>query len=90
MVWLACAGDRDHYYYVTVEVNQLIRALHDLGANVCVVGDDDQTIYQWRGTDVQNILTFSSRYPEVYSVTIEENFRSSQGVIECARIPVTG
>jgi ATP-dependent DNA helicase UvrD/PcrA len=52
---------------------------------ICVVGDDDQTIYQWRGSDVENILTFDSRYPEVDRVSLEENFRSSDGVVETAR-----
>jgi DNA helicase II / ATP-dependent DNA helicase PcrA len=50
-----------------------------------VVGDDDQTIYQWRGSDVANILTFAQRYPEVEQIPIEENFRSSEGVVETAR-----
>jgi superfamily I DNA/RNA helicase len=44
--------------------------------DVCVVGDDDQTIYQWRGSDVQNILTFQARYANVSQVLPEENFRS--------------
>ena len=54
-------------------------------AGVCVVGDDDQTIYQWRGSDVQNILNFSTRYPAVQQVKLEENFRSSDGVVAVAR-----
>lgn len=41
--------------------------------------DDDQTIYQWRGSDVDNILTFAERYPGVEQVPLEQNFRSSQG-----------
>jgi len=49
------------------------------------VGDDDQTIYQWRGSDVRNILTFSRRYRKVKSVRLEENFRSSAGVVAVAR-----
>lgn len=75
----------DEYQDVNPLQEILIQTLHDLGANICVVGDDDQTIYQWRGTDVENILTFSSRYPRVRPVTIEDNFRSSRGVVECAR-----
>ena len=49
------------------------------------VGDDDQTIYQWRGSAAENILTFENRYPEVEQIRLEENFRSSEGVIETAR-----
>jgi len=54
-------------------------------ARICVVGDDDQTIYQWRGSDVANILTFDRHYPEVEQISLEENFRSSEGVVETAR-----
>ena len=49
------------------------------------MGDDDQTIYQWRGSDVRNILSFEDRYPGVTQVRLEENFRSSEGVVAVAR-----
>jgi DNA helicase-2/ATP-dependent DNA helicase PcrA len=55
----------DEYQDVNPIQEAIIWLLHDLGARVCVVGDDDQTIYQWRGSDVQNILTFDKRYPSV-------------------------
>jgi DNA helicase-2/ATP-dependent DNA helicase PcrA len=75
----------DEYQDINPLQERLIRTLHELGANICVVGDDDQSIYQWRGTDVENIITFQSRYPDVHPVPIEENFRSSMGVVDCAR-----
>jgi DNA helicase-2/ATP-dependent DNA helicase PcrA len=75
----------DEYQDVNPVQEAVVRALHDLGAGVCVVGDDDQTIYQWRGSDVQNILNFSTRYPAVQQVKLEENFRSSDGVVAVAR-----
>ena len=74
----------DEYQDVNPLQEELVRILHDLGANLCVVGDDDQTIYQWRGSDVHNILTFADRYPGVRTATIDDNFRSSQGVIDAA------
>lgn len=84
-------GDRiqyvvvDEYQDVNPIQERLVRLLHDLGAGLCVVGDDDQTIYQWRGSSAENILTFQERYPEVAQIRIEENFRSSEGVIDTAR-----
>lgn len=75
----------DEYQDVNPIQEATVWLLHDLGAKVCVVGDDDQTIYQWRGSDVQNILTFANRYPDVERVALEENFRSSEGVVETAR-----
>lgn len=75
----------DEYQDVNPIQERIVRALHDLGARLCVVGDDDQTIYQWRGSNVQNILTFSSRYPDVAQVALEENFRSSDAIVETAR-----
>ena len=55
----------DEYQDVNPLQESLIRTIHDLGANICVVGDDDQSIYEWRGTDVKNILDFENRYPHV-------------------------
>jgi DNA helicase-2/ATP-dependent DNA helicase PcrA len=75
----------DEYQDVNPIQESVVRNLHDLGAGICVVGDDDQTIYQWRGSDVQNILNFKSRYPAVQQVRLEENFRSSEGVVTVAR-----
>ena len=76
----------DEYQDVNPIQEAIVWLLHDLGANVCVVGDDDQTIYQWRGSDVQNILSFAARYPDVQQVRLEENFRSSPGIVETARV----
>lgn len=84
---------RDQLKYVVVDEYQdvnplqerLIRGLTQFGANLCVVGDDDQTIYQWRGSEVANIITFASRVDGVSQVTMAENFRSSEGVIDVGR-----
>ncbi len=75
----------DEYQDVNPIQEAVVRELHGLGAELCVVGDDDQTIYQWRGSEVENILTFSGRYPNVTQVRLEENFRSSEGITETAR-----
>jgi DNA helicase-2/ATP-dependent DNA helicase PcrA len=75
----------DEYQDVNPVQEAVVEALHSLGAEVCVVGDDDQTIYQWRGSDVQNILTFTKRYNPVKQVRLEENFRSSDAIVETAR-----
>ncbi len=71
----------DEYQDVNPIQERLIGALSNLGAGVCVVGDDDQTIYQWRGSDVQQILTFSERYPDASTVTLHENFRSTPAIV---------
>ncbi|MBK6470360.1 MAG: ATP-dependent helicase [Betaproteobacteria bacterium] len=75
----------DEYQDVNPIQEAVVHELHSLGAGICVVGDDDQTIYQWRGSDVRNILSFESRYPAVTQVRLEENFRSSEGVVAVAR-----
>ncbi len=75
----------DEYQDVNPIQEAIVWLLHDLGAKVCVVGDDDQTIYQWRGSDVGNILTFADRYRDVERIPLEENFRSSAGIVETAR-----
>ena len=75
----------DEYQDVNPIQERLVRLLHDLGAGLCVVGDDDQTIYQWRGSSVGNILEFENHYPDVRQIRLEDNFRSSEGVIDAAR-----
>lgn len=75
----------DEYQDVNPIQEAVAEELHALGASICVVGDDDQTIYQWRGSDVQGILGFEQRYQPVTSVRLEENFRSSEGVVAVAR-----
>lgn len=75
----------DEYQDVNPIQEAVVSLLHTLGADICVVGDDDQTIYQWRGSDVRNILSFESRYDDVTQVKLEENFRSSDGVVAVAR-----
>jgi DNA helicase II / ATP-dependent DNA helicase PcrA len=76
----------DEYQDVNPLQESLIWRLHELGAGVCVVGDDDQTIYQWRGSAIRNILDFAKRYAPAENITIAENFRSSPGVVDTARL----
>lgn len=74
----------DEYQDVNPIQERLVEALHSIGARVVVVGDDDQTVYQWRGGDVKNILSFTDRYPPAETIPLQENYRSSRGVIETA------
>lgn len=75
----------DEYQDVNPIQEALIRELHDLGANLCVVGDDDQNVYEWRGSDVRHIVDFANRYPGVTQVPLELNFRSTPAVVDVAR-----
>lgn len=75
----------DEYQDVNPLQEQLIHELFRLCGNICVVGDDDQTVYQWRGSDVHNIITFKDRYPNVETISLNMNFRSSRSVVEASR-----
>jgi DNA helicase-2/ATP-dependent DNA helicase PcrA len=75
----------DEYQDLNPVQERVVSVLKELGADICVVGDDDQTVYQWRGSDVENILTFQNRYLGTTQIRLEENFRSSDGVVETAR-----
>jgi len=74
----------DEYQDVNPAQERLIQALSKDPVQVCVVGDDDQSIYQWRGSDVANIVSFANRYERVRSFEITINRRSRPAIIDTA------
>ncbi|WP_373760584.1 DNA helicase PcrA [Streptococcus ferus] len=70
--------DTNHAQY------QLVKLLASRFKNICVVGDADQSIYGWRGADMQNILDFEKDYPEARVVLLEENYRSTKKILQAA------
>ena len=74
----------DEYQDVNPIQEELIVQLSKSNCNICVVGDDDQTIYQWRGGDVTYIQNFQNRYKDVTYLKLEDNFRSTTGVGDVA------
>ena len=74
----------DEYQDVNDLQEKLIQAISDMGANVCVVGDDDQTIYQFRGSNAENMISFPERYDNVHQVRLEENFRCQASIVDVA------
>ncbi len=63
---------------------QLLKYLCTTHSNICVVGDDDQSIYSWRGANIQNILNFSQHFKGAKTIKLEENYRSSKSILNAA------
>lgn len=79
----------DEYQDVNPIQELIVRELYELGANTCVVGDDDQTIFQWRGSDIDYIQHFKDRYNNVKEVILNDNFRSSKAIVDVALKVIT-
>jgi len=74
----------DEYQDTNYVQDEIVRLLCDAHRNVCVVGDADQSIYRFRAADVRNILDFEEHYPDATVVLLEQNFRSTQTILDAA------
>jgi len=83
---------RDRYRYLLIDEYQdtnaaqftIVKQLTGENRNLCVVGDDDQSIYSWRGADISNILDFPQYFPGAKVVKLEQNYRSTSGILAAA------
>ena len=83
---------QDKFRYILVDEYQdtnysqylIIKALSDRHQNLCVVGDDSQSIYSFRGANIDNILNFKKHYPDCKIYKLEQNYRSSNNIVQCA------
>lgn len=87
---------QDRFRYILVDEYQdtnhsqylIVKALASKFENICVVGDDAQSIYSFRGANIYNILNFKKDYPEAATVSLEQNYRSTQNIVNAANVVI--